>query len=999
MRRIAAIIGLVGVAALVFFGQGAGGSGASYEVRGMFDNGGFLVPGEEVRIAGAKVGTVSSVDVTMPGEWVNADHSADPGKAAVVMKITEPGFQDFRQDATCLIRPQSLLGEKYVDCQPTLPRAPGAEAPPPLAVIPDGQPGAGERFLPIENNGKEVDLDLVNNIMRQPYADRFRLILNDLGAGLAARGKTLDAIIQRADPALRQTDRVLAELAAENHTLSRLAADSDTDLAGLARERQHITGFINNANTAGEATAERSQDLEAGLQKFPGALHELRLEMIKLRQFSDQATPVFAEFRSGAPAIARATEALGPFAHAATPSLTSLGSAAAKSQQPIVASDPIIRKVRDLAKKSAPGAKSLNTLLASLRKTGGYEELTKFLFNTTGGINGFDQYGHFLRAALTPTSCVALATVVQLSCNAHWGTAVLAKAKANALYPAKVQKILKQARRRSKQAGGGADQTGGTAPAAASTANDAQGEPAAGTTTTTPTQPGGPRPLARRGSRPARHDHRATGLASPRSRPVTRRGVGALAASPTLVGAITTLIVILAVFLAYNANNGLPFVPSYRISVQVPNAEVLVPGNDVRVGGVRVGFVESVEPVQDPQTGAVHAKVDLKLDKTVDPLPTDSSVIVRSKSALGLKYLEIDKGTSKQGYAEGSILPLAAAHPHPVEIDQVLNTFDPATRHAAQQNLVAFGDALAGRGPDLNAALGELQPLVEQLEPVARNLASQKTGLARFFRAAAATAAEVAPVAELQAQLFVNLDTTFGAFAAVARPFIQETISETPPTLDTVTRTSPRIRSFLGHSATLFADLRPGIKSLSQNSPAIASALETGADVLPGTPALNAQLPPTANTLQAFAEDPGVQGGIKRSTQLFGYLDPTLRFVTPAQSYCNYASLLLRNAESLLSVGDRIGKVQRFLVMSAGQINNAANAPNSENGPSSAPANGGGAGPNSNFLHSNPYPYTASPGQPHVCAAGNEKYIGGQVVIGNPPLRRTKTEPTNFTSP
>ena len=95
-----------------------------------------------------------------------------------------------------------------------------------------------------------------------------------------------------------------------------------------------------------------------------------------------------------------------------------------------------------------------------------------------------------------------------------------------------------------------------------------------------------------------------------------RRGVGAIAASPTLVGAITTLIVILAIFLAYNANNGLPFVPSYRISVQVPNANTLVPGNDVRISGVQIGFVESVEPIQDPKTGAVHAKVDLKLNKT-----------------------------------------------------------------------------------------------------------------------------------------------------------------------------------------------------------------------------------------------------------------------------------------------------------------------------------------------------------------------------------------------
>jgi virulence factor Mce-like protein len=465
---------------------------------------------------------------------------------------------------------------------------------------------------------------------------------------------------------------------------------------------------------------------------------------------------------------------------------------------------------------------------------------------------------------------------------------------------------------------------------------------------------------------------------------VKRGGVGIIAASPTMVGAITTLIVILAVFLAYNANNGLPFVPSFRVSVQVRNADTLVPGNDVRIGGVRVGLVESVEPVQNPRTGAVNAKVDLKLDKSAEPLPKDSSVIVRSRSALGLKYLEIDKGTSSQSYPEGSILPLKAAHPQPVELDTVLNTFDEPTRRAVQQNLVAFGDALAGRGVDLNVALGQLRPLLARLEPVARNLASPRTGLDRFIRALAASAAEVAPVAETQAQLFVSLDATFGALARVSRPFIQQTITETPPTFDTLTRTGPERRRFLGHSATLFADLRPGIHALRVTSPELASALETGADVLPGAPQLNEQLPPTAQSLLAFNQNPAVNAGISRSTQTFNFLTPTLRFVTPAQSVCNYATLLFGNAASLLSVGDSIGKTQRFLVMSAGM------GPNNENSPSSAPANGGGSAVN--FLHANPYPNTASPGQPRECEAGNETYIAGRQVIGNVPGNQgTKT--------
>jgi phospholipid/cholesterol/gamma-HCH transport system substrate-binding protein len=475
---------------------------------------------------------------------------------------------------------------------------------------------------------------------------------------------------------------------------------------------------------------------------------------------------------------------------------------------------------------------------------------------------------------------------------------------------------------------------------------------------------------------------------------VTRRGVGALAASPTMVGAITTLIVILAVFLAYNANNGLPFVPSYRLSVKVPDANTLVPGNDVRIGGVRVGLVESVEPVQTDK-GVVYAKVNVKLDRDVNPLPKDSTVVVRARSALGLKYLELGKGTSKQGYPEGSILPLSADHPKPVEIDQLLNTFDRDTRKGIQGNLVGFGNALAGRGPDLNAALGQLPSLVKRLEPVARNLASPKTGLARFVRALTDTATEVAPVAETQAQMFVNLDTTFGAFAEVARPFIQDTISETPPTLDTLIRTGPPIRTFLGHSATLFADLRPGIASLSENAPTLASAFETGADVLPGAPAMNRQLARSLVTLGDFATNPDVKAGISRSTRLFDLLTPALRFVAPAQTVCNYGTLLARNANSVLRIGDGIGTTQRFLVMSGG-LSGSGDFPggpaplNSETSPSSGPASGGSQPiqdlNGNNWLHANPYPNTASPGQhPRECEPGNETYDPGRVVIGNDP--------------
>src|SRR5215218_6993392 len=260
------------------------------------------------------------------------------------------------------------------------------------------------------------------------------------------------------------------------------------------------------------------------------------------------------------------------------------------------------------------------------------------------------------------------------------------------------------------------------------------------------------------------------------------RGAG-IAGNPVLIGAATVLVVIVAVFLSYNANQGLPFVPSYALKAQVPSAANLVRGNEVRIGGTRVGSVDSID-VERRDDGTNVAVLGLKLERSVSPLPTDSTVLIRSRSALGLKYVELKRGTSDQGFDDGATIPLANATPTPVEFDEFTNMFDDDTRAAAQANLRGFGDAFAGRGASLNQAIGALAPLLEDIIPVARNLSSRETNLRRFVSELADAARTVAPVAETQAQLFVNLDRTFAALRAV-RPFIQESIAEGPETLDT----------------------------------------------------------------------------------------------------------------------------------------------------------------------------------------------------------------------
>jgi len=462
---------------------------------------------------------------------------------------------------------------------------------------------------------------------------------------------------------------------------------------------------------------------------------------------------------------------------------------------------------------------------------------------------------------------------------------------------------------------------------------------------------------------------------------MSRRGQASIAGSPVLVGALTTLVVIVAVFLSYNANSGLPFVPTYDLTAELPDAANLVEGNEVRTGGFRIGVIDQIDPIRR-NDGSTYARVHLKLQKNVEPLGRDSDLIVRSRSALGLKYLEITP-RGEDGFQAGSTIPMANARPEPVEIDTVLNTFTKKTREGQRNSLRGFGDGLAGRGTDLNDTIHVLPDLFSNLEPVMRNLSAPATRLRRFFPALERTARIVAPVAETQAELFENLDITFTALAGVARPSIQETISRSPAAEDAGIRGFPQQRPFIENTAGFARDLRPGAEVLPQALPDLADALELGTPALRRTPALNRRVKRLFLTLADFSTDPIVKVGVSRLRDTASTLKPALAFLTPVQVTCNYVTLWFRNAASLLSEGDRNGTWQRFIIVTTPQ------GPNSESGPSSAPANG----PNEeNYLHSNPYPNTAAPGQPKECEGGNEDYLVARQVQGNVPGNQgTKT--------
>jgi phospholipid/cholesterol/gamma-HCH transport system substrate-binding protein len=410
VRRIAAIVLVLGcaaaVAVLAFVATGDDdGNGGPYQVRAIFDSAFAIIPGEDVKVAGVKVGKIESLDVT-PDK-----------KAAVVLRIDKPGFGDFRKDASCIVRPQSLIGEKFVECTPTQPRPAGDPAPPALQRIEEGD-GKGQYLLPVSNTQRSVDIDLINNIYRLPERQRLSIILSELGTGLAGRGEDLNQVIRRADPALMETDKVLAVLKQQNQALADLARDSDTVLAPLAERRGQVADFIVQARDVSQATAERRGALEESFSKLPAFLTELRPTLRRLGGLSDEMTPVLEDLGAQAPNINRLIQQLGPLAQASRPAISSLGDASVVGEKAMREIRPLTQDVNELAASSAPVAKNLDDILVSLRDTGGIERAMDYLFFQMTSINGFDASGHYLRAGLLINPCSTYAIQRTTGCEA-----------------------------------------------------------------------------------------------------------------------------------------------------------------------------------------------------------------------------------------------------------------------------------------------------------------------------------------------------------------------------------------------------------------------------------------------------------------------------------------------------------------------------------------------------------------------------------------------------
>ena len=147
--------------------------------------------------------------------------------------------------------------------------------------------------------------------------------------------------------------------------------------------------------------------------------------------------------------------------------------------------------------------------------------------------------------------------------------------------------------------------------------------------------------------------------------------------------------------------------PVYRVSAEICNASRLAPNNEVRIGGNRVGVVESIETVEleDPERlrdregrrlGAA-AKLNLKLDESAKPLPEDSTIRVRYRSSFGLKYLEIDRGDGDGPAGGRRPSPARAGRGSRPSSTTSATPSTPSTREASRKVLEGFGSGLRRR--------------------------------------------------------------------------------------------------------------------------------------------------------------------------------------------------------------------------------------------------------------------------------------------------------------
>jgi virulence factor Mce-like protein len=393
MKRIllSAVI-VLAAGAFIVFATGASNKTANGTYKIQFDNAFGLVTGADIKVAGVPAGTISAID--LPPGCINGNPR--DCHALVTVTINKGGFGQFHSDASCQSRPQSLIGEYFIDCEP------GSS----------GQALKPGSTIPVSHTQSTIPADLVQNVMRLPYRQRLTLIINELGAAAAARSGDLQAALHRAVPALDETDNLLNLLGNDSTTLQNLTRDSNSVITALANNSKNVERFIVEANHTAGATATQDNNLRLTFANLPAVLEQLRPAMAKLGHTVTTNTPVLRNLHASATQLNRLFTDLPGFSKSSIPALRSLGQASVTGRKAVINARPTITDLNSFAKPTPELAQNLQIVLNDLdtqsratepdaRSPGGkgfsgLQALLGYVFNQALAINTYGPYGHVL---------------------------------------------------------------------------------------------------------------------------------------------------------------------------------------------------------------------------------------------------------------------------------------------------------------------------------------------------------------------------------------------------------------------------------------------------------------------------------------------------------------------------------------------------------------------------------------------------------------------------
>jgi virulence factor Mce-like protein len=398
MRRISACIALLaaGVAALAL----ASGSGAKsdYKVAVLFDTAKGMVAGQQVKVAGAVVGKVENIDLA-------------PGPKARMVLSVDSDFAPFRATARCSIRPEGLISENFVECEPGT----GAEL----------RSEGADRLptVPLDRTTVPVSLQDVLNVFAMPTAERLRVLISDLGMATAGRGNDLNAMLRRANPALSASQRVLAIFDDQRKQVADAIAQTDRVLGRIGAQDRDVRTFVDRATDVATTTAGHRAALSASIERLPAMLDAVRPGLRSLDRAATNATPLLDSLRSSAPGLVRLTSTLPSLTRPGIPALESLSSIARRARPVLRRARPVTSQLRKASAQLGPLTPEVDRLLVSLRETGGIEG-TMRLFYTLAVLTGsYDDTSHLINflASVSPACLVAEAAGRDhLGCSSKW---------------------------------------------------------------------------------------------------------------------------------------------------------------------------------------------------------------------------------------------------------------------------------------------------------------------------------------------------------------------------------------------------------------------------------------------------------------------------------------------------------------------------------------------------------------------------------------------------